>query len=85
MVFTNHMKIMIVVHIKKIKCLWINQFISDFSVLKLSKILMYETYYDELQPFFGLENLQLLHMDTDSFVLSVKTKDLRFYQRLKKS
>ena len=47
-----------------------------FSVLKLSKLLMYETYYDELQPYFRLENLQLHYMDTDSFVLSVKTKNI---------
>ena len=46
-----------------------------FAVLKMGKLLLYETYYDELQPFFGLENLQLHYMDTDSFVLNVKTKD----------
>ena len=37
---------------------------------------MYETYYDILQPYFGQENFQLHYMDTDSFVLSVKTKDI---------
>ena len=47
-----------------------------FSVLALSKLLMYETYNDKLQPYFGLDNLQLQYMDTDSFVLSVKTKDI---------
>ena len=46
-----------------------------FSVLELSKLLMYETYYDKLQPYFGQENIQLHYMDTDSFVLSVNTKD----------
>ena len=45
-----------------------------FSVLELSKLHMYETYYDILQPYFGQENLQLHYMDTDSFVLSVNTK-----------
>ena len=44
-----------------------------FSVLELSKLHMYETYYDILQPFFGQENLHLHYMDTDSFVLSVNT------------
>ena len=53
-----------------------------FSVLELSKFLMYETDYDKLQPKFGLENLQLHYMDTDSFLSSVKR---RYYQRLKKS
>ena len=28
-----------------------------FSVLELSKFLMYETYYDKLQPYFGKENI----------------------------
>ena len=47
-----------------------------FSVLELSKLLMYETYYDKLQPYFGQEKIQLHYMDTDSFVLSVNTKDI---------
>ena len=47
-----------------------------FSVLELSKLLMYETYYDKLQPYFGQKNIQLHYMDTDSFVLSVNTKDI---------
>ena len=47
-----------------------------FSLLELSKLLMYETYYDKLQPYFGQRNFQLHYMDTDSFVLSVDTKDI---------
>ena len=47
-----------------------------FSVLELSKLLMYETYYNKLLPFFGQEKIQLHYMDTDSFVLSVNTKDI---------
>ena len=47
-----------------------------YSVLELSKLLMYETYYDILQPYFGQENIQLHYMDTDSFVLSVNTNDI---------
>ena len=46
-----------------------------FSVLELSKLLFYGTYYDKLQPYFGSENIQLHYMDTDSFVLSMNTKD----------
>ena len=46
------------------------------SVLELSKLLIYETYYDKLQPYFGQENIQLHYMDFDSFVLSVDTKDI---------
>ena len=29
-----------------------------------------------LQPYFGQENLQLHYIDTDSFALSIKTKDV---------
>ena len=47
-----------------------------FSVLEMSKLHMYETYYDKLQPYFGRESTQLHYMDTDSFVLSVNTKDI---------
>ena len=47
-----------------------------FTVLELSKLLVYETYYDKLQPYFGQENIQLHYMDTDSFVLSVNTKHI---------
>ena len=47
-----------------------------FTVLELSKLLMYETYYDKLQPYFGQENIQLHYMNNDSFVFSVNTKDI---------
>ena len=47
-----------------------------FSVLELSKLLMYETYYDKLQPYFGQEIIQLHYMDCDSFVLSIETENI---------
>ena len=47
-----------------------------FTVLELSKLHMYETLYDILQPYFGMEIIQLHYMDTDSFILSVNAKDL---------
>ena len=47
-----------------------------FAVLELSNLLLYETYYDIIQSYFGCENIQLHYMDTDSFVLSVNTKDI---------
>ena len=47
-----------------------------FTVLELSKLLMYERYYGKLQPYFGQEKNQLLYMDTDSFALSVNAKDI---------
>ena len=47
-----------------------------FTILELSKLHLYETYYDILQPFFGQENLQLHYLDTDGMILSMKTKDI---------
>ena len=47
-----------------------------FAVLELSKLHMYETYYNKLQAYFGQGNLQCLYMDTDSFVLSMKTGNI---------
>ena len=47
-----------------------------FAILALSKLHMYETYYDILQPYFGRENIQLHYMDCDSFVLSLKKENV---------
>ena len=47
-----------------------------FAILELSKLHMYETYYDTLQPYFGQENLQLHYIDTDGMILSMKAKDI---------
>ena len=47
-----------------------------FAILELSKLYMYETYYDTLQPYFGQKNIQLHYMDCDSFVLSIKSENI---------
>ena len=50
-----------------------------FSVLELSKLLMYEFYYHKLQPYYNTRSdadVKLHYMDTDSFILSIKTEDL---------
>ena len=47
-----------------------------FVILELTKLIIYETYYDKLQPCFRQKKLQLHYMDTDSFVLNVNTKDV---------
>ena len=43
-----------------------------FCVLELSKLLMYEWFYDKMQPNFGGDNLELHYLDTDSFTYSFK-------------
>ena len=47
-----------------------------FAIIELSKLHMYETYYDTLQPYFGQGNIQLHYMDTDGMILSMNTKDI---------
>ena len=47
-----------------------------FAILELSKLHMYEFYYDTLQPYFSQENLQLHYIDTDGMILSMKTKNI---------
>ena len=44
-----------------------------FSLLELSKLLMYEWYYDKMQQHFGEDNLELHCLDTDAFIFSFKT------------
>ena len=61
---------------KQIEVLMDKPIYLGFTVLELSKLLMCETYYDKLQHYFEQENIQLHYMDTDSFILSVNTKDI---------
>ena len=45
------------------------------SVLDLSKTVMFEFWYDYVKPKYG-ENVKLCYMDTDSFIVHVKTDDV---------
>ena len=47
-----------------------------FAFLELSKLHMYETYYDALQPYFGHESLQLHYIDMDGMILSMRTENI---------
>ena len=47
------------------------------SILEISKILMYEFWYDYMKPKYG-NNIKLCYMDTDSFIMNIKTND--FYE-----
>src|SRR5690606_20385498 len=51
-----------------------------FSILELSKLYMYQFYYDILKPHFG-DKMQLLMTDTDSLLIHIKCKDI--YKELK--
>ena len=47
------------------------------SILDISKILMYEFWYDYMKPKYG-NNVKLCYMDTDSFKINIETED--FYK-----
>ena len=47
------------------------------SILEISKTLMYELWYDYMKPKYG-DNVKLCYMDTDSFIMHIKTED--FYK-----
>ena len=47
------------------------------SILEISKILMYEFCYDYIKLKYN-DNVRLCYMDTDSFVMNIKTND--FYK-----
>ena len=61
---------------KKNEIVMVKAIYVGFSILELSKLHMYETYYDTLQPYFSQENLQSHYIDTDGMFLSIKTKDI---------
>ena len=44
------------------------------SILEISKILMYEFWYDYMKPKYD-DNVKLCYMDTDSFIIYIKTED----------
>ena len=46
-------------------------------ILDISKTLMYEFWYDYIKPKYN-DNVKLCYMDTDSFIINIKTED--FYK-----
>ena len=46
-------------------------------ILEISKLLMYVFWYDYMKPKYG-NNVKLCYMDTDSFIMNIKTED--FYK-----
>ena len=45
------------------------------SILGISKTLMYEFWYDHMRPKYN-DDVKLCYMDTDSFIMNIKTNDL---------
>ena len=50
-----------------------------FTILEISKTLMYEFWYDYMKPKYD-DNVKLYYMDTDSFIMHIKIVD--FYKNI---
>ena len=66
-----------IIEMKKTKVKMNKPIYLGLSILEISKILMYEFWYDYMKPKYD-NNVQLCYMDTDSFIMNIKTND--FYE-----
>ena len=66
-----------IIEMKKVKVKMNKPIYLGLSILELSKIIMYEFWYDYVKAKY-MDNAKRCYMDTDSFVINVKTKD--FYK-----
>ena len=66
-----------IIEMKKIKVKMNKAIYLGLSILDISKILMYEFWYDYMKPKYN-DKVKLCYMDTDSFVMNIKTND--FYK-----
>ena len=65
------------IEIKKTKVKMNKPIYLGMSILDISKTLMYEFWYDYIKPKYQ-DRAKLCYMDTDSFVIHIKTED--FYE-----
>ena len=66
-----------IIEMKKTKIKMNKPIYLGLSILEISKILMYEFWYDYMKPKYN-NHVKLCYMDTDSFVMHIKTND--FYK-----
>ena len=66
-----------IIEMKKTKAKMNKPIYLGLSILEISKILIYEFWYDYMKPKFN-DNVRLCYMDTDSFIMNIKTND--FYE-----
>ena len=66
-----------IIEMKKTKVKMNKPIYLGLSILEISKILMYEFWYDYMKPKYDT-NVKLCYMDTDSFIMNIKTND--FYE-----
>ena len=68
---------LLAIEMKKTKIKMNKPIYLGLSILEISKTLMYEFWYDYMKPKHG-DNVKLCYMDTDSFIMHIKTED--FYK-----
>ena len=66
-----------IIEMKKTKIKMNKPIYLGLSILEISKTLMYEFWYDYMKPKYN-GNVKLCYMDTDSFIMNIKTND--FYE-----
>ena len=66
---------LLAVEMKKVKVKMNNLVNLGFSILAISKTLMYEFWYDYMKPKYQ-DKTKLCYMDTDSFIIKIKTEDV---------
>ena len=66
-----------IIELKKTKVKMSKPIYLGLSILEISEILMYEFWYDYIKPKYN-DNVNLCYMDTDSFIMNIKTND--FYE-----
>ena len=69
---------LIAIEMKKTKVKINKPIYLGFLILDLSKIVMYEFWYDYIKPKYG-KKAKLGYMDTDSFIMHIKTEDFSEY------
>ena len=66
-----------IIEMKKVKVKMKKPIYLGLSILEISKIIMYEFWYDYMKKKYG-DMVKLCYMDTDSLIMNIKTKD--FYK-----
>ena len=67
-----------IIEMKKTKVKMNKPIYLGLSILEISKTLMYEFWYDYMKPKYN-DNVKLCYMDTDSFIMNIKTNDFYKY------
>ena len=70
--FSDHL---IAIEMKKTRVKMTKPLYLGMSILDISKILMYEFWYDYINPKYG-DRAKLSYTDTDSFIIYIKTEDI---------